>query len=80
MSVNDGGPAFPSEEIESLDTGSRRILLKGMSLRDYFAAAALQGLLASSVNEDGIGSRVANLHEYSYALADEMLAERERAK
>lgn len=35
--IDDGGAAFPSELFEQ----------PGMTLRDYFAAAALQGLLAS---------------------------------
>jgi hypothetical protein len=37
---DDGGPAFPTEE----SLGDDR---EGMSLRDYFAAKALQGLLAA---------------------------------
>ena len=36
---DNGGPAFPSVTLQDLS--------RGMSLRDYFAAAALQGLLAS---------------------------------
>jgi len=40
--INDGGPAFP-------ESGSRGVAAggEGMTLRDYFAAAALTGLLAS---------------------------------
>jgi len=46
--VNDGGPAFPSEEQircngEVCDTRK----FTGMTLRDYFAAAALQALISS---------------------------------
>lgn len=37
MNTNNGGPAFPA------DSGS---LDKGMSLRDYFAARAMQGLMS----------------------------------
>lgn len=41
MSKNDGGPAFPTH-------GSiGEVATYGMSLRDYFAAHALQGWLAS---------------------------------
>ena len=36
--MNNGGPAFPA-----LDA---RTMLSGMTLRDYFAAKAMQGLLA----------------------------------
>jgi hypothetical protein len=37
--INDGGSAFPHETSHGYDSG--------MSIRDYFAAAALQGNLAS---------------------------------
>lgn len=47
---------------------------QGMSLRDYFAAKAMQGLIATyrqGVNIDGN-----NLAIYSYQMADQMLKER----
>ena len=46
---------------------------EGMELRDYFAAAALQGMLA----EDG-GGAVDNHHlaEVAYAVADAMMEAR----
>ena len=59
--TNDGGPAFPREY------GS-----KGMSLRDYFAAAALQGLCADPSMQES--SEV--LSELAYNLAAAMLKER----
>ena len=47
--VNDGGPAFPH-----LHNTCQRVneseMFPGMTLRDYFTAAALTGLLASSDN------------------------------
>ena len=58
--INDGGPAFP------IGTGDMRDPT-GMTLRDYFAAAALQGLLTQS--------RVVSAKE-AYRLADAMLAAR----
>ena len=53
----------------------------GMTLRDYFAAKALQGILASSaewsdVSWDACKARV----EDSYNIADEMLKVREENK
>ena len=39
--IDDGGPAFP-QHIGHVRRGDQG----GMTLRDYFAAAALQGLLA----------------------------------
>lgn len=53
----------------------------GMSMRDYFAAAALTGLLSSNLKEViAIGTKEPNdnkrLAQASYSLADAMLAER----
>ncbi len=45
MSADTGGPAFPVVELNHYD-GSICGQYFGMTLRDYFAAAALQGLLA----------------------------------
>ena len=58
--INDGGPAFPTLD----NTEHWRHL--GLSLRDYFAAAALQGLLAY----DGDCSTAIGL---AYHTADAML-------
>jgi hypothetical protein len=48
----------------------------GMTLRDYFAAAALQGVLASP---DTMGSQP-SIAGYAYQFADAMLAERAMTK
>lgn len=48
---------------------------KGMTLRDYFAAAALQGFLANSSNEFVMLPHV-NLASEAYMVADAMLAAR----
>ena len=73
--INDGGPAFPSEEQircngEVCDTRK----FTGMTLRDYFAAAALKGQ----------AHRLENPYEHRdilaadcYAIADAMLRARE---
>jgi len=44
--------------------------IQDITLRDYFAAAALQGLLASCDRKTAV--------ENAYAMADKMLEERER--
>lgn len=67
-------PAFPAEEWINSDDPSavNPIRHQGMSLRDYFAAKAMQGLLASEVN--------APLNAFAtkaYALADAMLKARQ---
>ena len=61
--INDGGPAFPDDRWQA-----------GMTLRDYFAAAALKGQ----------AHRFAHPHEYRellaqdcYEIADAMLKARE---
>ena len=70
----DGGPAFPfSREWENERKGyTERETYDGMSLRDYFAAAALTGILAH-VNgfEPGSGT----VSRLAYAYADAMIAE-----
>jgi hypothetical protein len=62
--INDGGPAFPDDRWQA-----------GMTLRDYFAAAALQGLLSSiEPNQLWCGEDVAVT---CYRTADVMLKARE---
>lgn len=80
MSTTDnGGPAFPDE------------VSSGMSLRDYFAAAALQGLAVGLLVSDPktIGSLTLkqlktpvgehDISLWAYTLADAMLTERSKA-
>jgi hypothetical protein len=43
--INDGGPAFPVWELNG--KGQPEMTGFGASLRDYFAAKAIQGLLAN---------------------------------
>lgn len=67
--INDGGPAFPnidSDERVGVYVGDR-----GMTLRDFFAAAAMTGLLASG----NIGASV-DRSDLAYKHADWMLERR----
>jgi hypothetical protein len=66
--INDGGPAFPHPEIDFEVTIQAS---SGMTLRDYFAAAALQGM-----NIDGKFSALIYASD-AYQLADAMLKARE---
>jgi hypothetical protein len=52
---------------------------KGMSLRDYFAAKVLQGLMSmeNKGEHDTIEDAWAKISKYSYDVADAMLKERE---
>lgn len=74
---NDGGAAFPTSQ-DNTEYSER-----GISMRDYFAAKALTGLLAAMAHPASPG--VPNLPEsndvfveHAYAMADAMLAWRDR--
>lgn len=69
---NDGGPAFPV--LESGGAGLE-LTCTGMSLRDYFAGKALQGLLAGGARCEG-GLARARLTDEAYGHADSMLISR----
>jgi len=60
-----GGPAFPCEVLGIDEHGEYRKPYEGMTLRDYFAAKAMQGLLASEFDapSDKFAAK-------AYALAD----------
>jgi hypothetical protein len=77
--INDGGPAFPcvyySEPIGSI--GPQFTIKGGMTLRDYFAGKALQGMIASCTQQNWQEEYAAKA---SYQLADAMLKAREKAK
>ena len=74
--INDGGPAYPnvyySEPIGSI--GPQLTIKGGMTLRDYFAAAALQGLLASPAEAE---FGVSHFATAAYEAADAMIRARE---
>jgi len=70
--INDGGPAFPSEVWDSEGCPQHT---QGMTLRDYFAAKAMQGLLAQSCGT-ALGSDTIHGAQYAYQMADAMLAAR----
>ena len=63
-----GGSAFPHEN---------HLSHRGMTLRDYFAAKALQGLLADPVTDDEMTCDIAKIYaRCSYEYADAMLRAR----
>jgi hypothetical protein len=67
---SDGGPVFPDP------------MAAGISVRDYFAAAALTGLLSTAAEKyiDSYGTVRARerVAEDAYFIADAMLAQREK--
>lgn len=74
--IKTGGPAFPNVpsdiQYETWD--------EGMTLRDYFAAKALGGILncnpPHNIDEELIGEFMAEVAKYSYAAADAMIKAR----
>ena len=70
MTTNTGGPAFPYGTAYA-----------GMTLRDYFAAKAMQGLLsnpklANEILKNG-GAQSGWIEDSAWAFADAMLKARE---
>ncbi len=66
-SIEDGGPAFPSH-------GSMgEVTHEGMTLRDYFAAKAMQGCIASEYDVSFTAKQWA---KDAYNVADAMLEAR----
>lgn len=64
--INDGGPAFPVQDAANWQS-------HGMSLRDYFAAKAMQGICT---HHDTWGLLVPEITSQAYLIADNMLKER----
>ena len=91
--INDGGAAFPRPVSFSEEGGTHRGTL-GMTLRDYFAGQALAQLIKREIRElrethskfecfgddesDEIPFHTSYIASESYAIADAMLAARER--
>lgn len=67
--INDGGPAFPG------------VSSSGMTLRDYFASAALNGIIAGKYHVDTMHNPtdkvlLRSVADVAYVLADAMIAAR----
>lgn len=69
---NDGGAAFPQAE----RIGDVALQQGGMTLRDYFAAKAMQGAIASSSDKLDFGPDLGAA--WAYQVADAMIAAREQ--
>ena len=72
--INDGGPAFARDSHMDKQIGLY-VQQQGMSLRDYFAAAALQPLVTSAIELDH--SKWDAAAQHAYLIADAMLKARE---
>jgi len=79
MKIKTGGAAFPWGESDK--TGE-----VGMSIRDFFAAKAMQGMISDMgatskiFNAQGLGnvSVYTGISERAYAFADAMIRERDK--
>ena len=70
--TNDGGPAFPRQHavVDANDPCFKRGRgANGMTIRDYFAAAAMQSIASKYFESEDIASR-------AYRISDAMLRER----
>lgn len=87
MSKPDGGPAFPEPGVWDGDRNQVNPVgayydAGGMSLRDYFAAAALTGLFAAQIKPHELSAAEKEMTPAqvfawrAYAFADGMIAER----
>lgn len=75
--LNDGGKAFPGirikQEGDPVYNAPTKYYTSGMSLRDYFAAKAMQGMLSDC----GLDYTPDRLAISSYKIADAMIKARE---
>lgn len=69
-----GGPAFPESYGDPRNPGW---IGWGMTLRDYFAAKAMQGVIAQSQGS-ALASKCVHAAKYAYEMADAMLSERNK--
>jgi len=82
MNQDDGGSAFP--QVESQQVGSQGeyhtevYSAGGMSLRDYFAAKAMQSIVAGAMAQGGAteAEDAPGLARVAWLMADAMLATR----
>ena len=68
--IYDGGPAFPAP------AGAAHITTGGMTLRDYFAAMAMQGMLSDLPKPLYGENWIENVANASYEVAEAMLKAR----
>jgi hypothetical protein len=66
--TNTGGPAFPSPALQTFK--------EGMTLRDYFAAKAMQGLMGRAWGDMDADKLFRTWANSAYKMADAMLKAR----
>jgi hypothetical protein len=73
--MNTGGPAFPTKNYQSVVPVSTGYS-EGISVRDYFAAKAMQAHITHEGSDDINEPMVAR---WAYEMADAMLSQREKS-
>jgi hypothetical protein len=73
--IKDGGPAFPVPMF-AVGHAKYESQQQGLSLRDYFAAKAMQGMLACDI--DCSPEAVPHIAKSAYIMADALLKARGR--
>lgn len=73
--IDTGGPAFPQHEIDQRTVGLVAQHF-GMTLRDYFAAAVMQGEIAGLPSDCDWTKHMSKMAARFYAMADAMLIAR----
>jgi hypothetical protein len=58
----------------------RTFAIKGLDLRDYFAAKAMQGIISASHNNGDVYYEEETVAEAAYKMADEMIVERAKGE
>jgi len=79
--IDDGGPAFPvkvGRDSLPLQVSENQFVMPGMSLRDYFAARALQGMLttAGAPSLNGLDGYEDITAQAAYKIANAMIKAR----
>ena len=75
--MDDGGPAFPFEEWADAEGKPTNVVqYHGMSMRDYFAAKAMQAYAMQQVLPDMARPSDEAIAAWAYGMADAMLRAR----
>lgn len=75
-------PAFPTTHEERTYSGTRLVYRDGLTKREYFAAKAMQGILANLKREPGdkLGGSPVNVADWAIDYADALLAALEQSE
>jgi hypothetical protein len=83
MAAIDGGPAFPNAklvEVRCPETGNPQdtyvVPVGGMTLRDYFAALAMQGIITGQVTRQNAEPAYRRIALDAFLMAETMIAVR----